>query len=70
MKSLICLLWRGRRGWENKKKNNIESYTKKNLDNIAKLLNILIFYKDGTKRISYKKEELYLKIKENIKWEN
>jgi hypothetical protein len=44
--------------------NNIESYTKKNLDNIAKLLNISIFYKDGTKRISYKKEELYLKIKE------
>ena len=46
--------------------NNIESYTKKNLDNIAKLLNILIFYKDGTKRISYKKEELYLKIKEKL----
>jgi len=46
--------------------NNIESYTKKNLDNIAKLLNISIFYKDGTKRISYKKEELYLKIKEKL----
>jgi hypothetical protein len=46
--------------------NNIESYTKKNLDNIAKLLNISIFYKDGAKRISYKKEELYLKIKENL----
>jgi hypothetical protein len=46
--------------------NNIESYNKKKLDDIAKVLKIPLFYKDNSKRISYKKEELYLKIKEKL----
>lgn len=46
--------------------NNIENYKKKNLDKLAHKLNISTFYKDGLKRILYKKEELYLKIKEEL----
>ncbi len=45
---------------------HIDKYSKKTLDNIARVLNVSNFYKDGTKRILYKKEELYLKIKEEI----
>ncbi len=44
----------------------IDKYSKKNLDNIARVLNLDNFYKEGTKRILYKKEELYLKIKEEL----
>ncbi len=44
----------------------IDNYSKKNLDNIARVLNLDNFYKEGTKRILYKKEELYLKIKEEL----
>jgi hypothetical protein len=43
-----------------------DKYSKKNLDNIARVLNLDNFYKEGTKRILYKKEELYLKIKEEL----
>ncbi len=45
---------------------HVDKYSKKTLDNIARVLNVSNFYKDGTKRILYKKEELYLKIKEEI----
>ena len=46
---------------------NIEEYNKRDLENIAKIFNIGISFKDnGGKRILYKKEELYLKIKEKL----
>ena len=45
---------------------NYYDLTKKQLDNIARVFNISNFYKEGQKRILYKKEELYLKIKEEI----
>ena len=44
----------------------IDKYSKKNLDNIGRVLNLDNYYKEGTKRILYKKEELYLKIKEEL----
>jgi hypothetical protein len=48
------------------KLNDIETYNKKDLDNIAKIYNIPTFYKDGNKRKLYNKEELYSKIKDEI----
>lgn len=46
--------------------NSIDSYNLKQLQKIATILTIPIKYKDGKKNITYKKEELYLKIKEEI----
>ena len=48
------------------KLNPIESYNIKQLQKIASILTIPIKYKDGKKNITYKKEELYLKIKDEI----
>jgi hypothetical protein len=48
------------------KLEDIDNYTKKQLDNIARVFNISNFYKEGQKRILYKKEELYSKIREFI----
>ncbi len=52
------------------KKNNfmsIDDYTKKDLDQIAKTHSIPTTYKDDSgKRLTYKKEELYELIKENL----
>ena len=42
----------------------LASYTKQQLDKIAKMLTIPITYMDGATRKTYKKEELYLKINE------
>ena len=47
--------------------NNIETYNKKDLENIAKIYNIQTFYKNGNARKQYTKEELYIKIQEKIK---
>ena len=44
--------------------NPLNSYTKSDLDKIARRLLIPTTYLDGTSRKSYKKEELYLKINE------
>ena len=49
-----------------KELNNIESYKKKDLENIAKIFNIAVTYKDNNKWIPYKKEDIYLKIKEKL----
>jgi len=50
-----------------KELNNIETYNKKDLENIAKIYNIQTFYKNGNTRKQYNKEELYIKIQEKIK---
>ena len=46
------------------KLNSISSYTKQNLERIAKILSVPITYLDGNIRKPYKKEELYSKIKD------
>ena len=50
-----------------KELNSIETYNKKDLENIAKIYNIQTFYKNGNTRKQYTKEELYIKIEEKIK---
>ena len=45
---------------------SLDNYTKNELENIASNLDIPTFYKKDGKRILYKKEELYLKINENL----
>ena len=44
----------------------INTYSKTDLENIAKIHLIPITYQDGTQRKTYKKEELYNKIKEHF----
>jgi len=48
------------------KLNNISTYSKTDLERIAKILTVPITYQQGTIRKPYKKEELYLKLKEFI----
>jgi len=48
------------------KLNPMETYNLKQLQKIATILTIPTKYKDGKKNITYKKEELYLKIKDEL----
>jgi hypothetical protein len=48
------------------KLNHISSYSKTDLERIAKILTVPMTYQQGTIRKPYKKEELYLKLKEFI----